>query len=102
MPEINASLKKRMRKQGPKKVCGIERKRNQNGTQIGARNRQYFEKYRKKCIQSSIRKKVPNGTAKKQFECRPRGARVLISGRGGLRGVQFCDLILVPSGLLLI
>ena len=47
-PEINANLKKRMRKQGPKKVCGIKRKQNQNGAQIGARNCQHFEKYRKR------------------------------------------------------
>ena len=35
---------KRMRKQDPKKVCGIERKLSQNGAQIEAKHRQHFEK----------------------------------------------------------
>ena len=64
-PEINVKLKeKRMRKQGLKKVSGIERKRSNNWIQMGARNRRLFEKYRKKCVPNSIRKKVPNGTTK--------------------------------------
>ena len=47
----------RVRKQGPKKVDGIERKRNQHGAQIEARNRQHFENYKKKGIQKSMRKR---------------------------------------------
>ena len=48
---------KHVRKQGPKNVCGIERKRSQDGTQIGARDRQHFEKCRKHIILKSMRKK---------------------------------------------
>ena len=47
----------RVRKQGPKKVCGIERERSQNGAQIGTRNRQNLEKCQKKIIPKAIRKK---------------------------------------------
>ena len=54
-----------MRKQGPKKVCGIKRKRSQNGAQIGAQNRQYFENYWKKDIPKMMRNKVSNRISKK-------------------------------------
>ena len=47
-----------MRKQVLKKVCGIERKRSQHLTQMGAGSRPYFLKnIGKKCIQQLMRKK---------------------------------------------
>ena len=41
----------------PKKVCRIEAKVSQNGAKMGATNRQHFEKYQKKGIQKTMRKK---------------------------------------------
>ena len=73
-----------MRKQGPKKVCGIERKRNPNGAQIGTRNRQHFENARKKVFPKRYEKKVPNGMAKYQSWYRTGSAGVLISSRRGV------------------
>ena len=55
----------RVRKQGPKKVCGIESKLSQNGAQIGTRNLQHFEKYWKNASQNRCKKKVPNADAQK-------------------------------------
>ena len=46
-----------MRKLGPKKVCGIERKPIQNGAEMGAIDRQYFERYQNNDILKSMRKK---------------------------------------------
>ena len=58
-----------MRKQGPKKVCGVERKLNQNVAKIGARNLPDFKKYRKTVSRKRYEKKcrteppnINNGT----------------------------------------
>ena len=56
----------------------------------------------KKASPKRYEKKVSNGTAKKQFECRPRFARVLISGQAGGRAVQVLGSILIQGGSYLI
>ena len=57
-------FEKWVRKIGPKRVCKIEAKVSQKGANVGARNRQYFEKYQKKGVQKSMRKRdaeiIPN------------------------------------------
>jgi len=44
-------------------VCKIEAKVSQKGAKVGARNRQYFEKYQKKGVQKSMRKRDAEKTA---------------------------------------
>ena len=50
---------------------------------MGATNRQYFEKYRKKGIPKSMRKKSAEQTAKNERISRTRPARQVISGPAG-------------------
>ena len=73
---------KRVRKQGSKKVCGIERK---NGAKMEPTSEPEIvnvsKNTKKKASLKRREKKVPNGTAKKLFLCRLRGAWVLISVR---------------------
>ena len=69
-----------MQKLGPKKVCGIDRKRKQNGAKMRAINRQYFEKYKKKGIQKSMRKK---GAERVGIYNRTPASRRSILGRRG-------------------
>ena len=100
--EIYANQGKRVRKQGPKKVCGIERKRSQNGIQFGPRNRQHFLNFWKN-IPKTERTNMTNGTANKNvwvsISVRP-GSN--FGPAGALRGFQLFDSILVPSGLVLV
>ena len=84
-----------MRKQGPKKVWGIERKRSQNGTHIGARKRQHFKKYEKKNNPQNDAKKSAERNLQIEFECRPRSAQGLISGQ---RGGSVFDSVLIQGG----
>ena len=80
---------KRMRKQGPKKVCGIERERSQNG--------QDFEKYQKKGVPKSIRIKGAEPNRPKNVWVpnwfRPGSNLGLAGGRGG----QFFDSVLIQG-----
>ena len=80
-------IKNRLRKQGPKKVCGIERKRSQHGAQIGARGRQHFRKIpEKRHPKNDANKKLPNGTAQTRVELEPGMPVSLVLGRRGVGG----------------
>ena len=83
-PEIYANQGKTRAKQGQKKVCEIERKGTQIGTQIGARNFQNVEKYREANIPKSMRKKrCRTEPPTKTFGYRRPESRVRVSGRRG-------------------
>ena len=64
-------------------MCKIEAKVSQNGAKMGATNRQYFEKYQKKGVQKSMRKKGAERTAKYERISRTGSARIVILGPAG-------------------
>ena len=55
----------------------------QKGAKVGARNRQYFEKYQKKGMQKSMRKRDAEQILKNQKVSRTRDARVTNPDRRG-------------------
>ena len=80
---MEGNLRKMTWKIGPKKVCKIEAKVSQNGAKMGATNRQHFEKYQKKGIQKSMRKKGAERTVLYQVISRTRNGRVANPGQRG-------------------
>ena len=64
-------------------MCKIEAKVSQNGAKMGATNRQHFEKYQKKGIQKSMRKKGAERTVLYQVISRTGSPRMVISGPAG-------------------